>query len=183
MSKTWNPVDIVRFFNKLDECDSIIIDEGRNQKINLNNYKSVNPTNSSMHYVLIHNQHRIVLQIHKNGHREGLIDVVQGKPESDSFFIDLLNEMNSDPRFNDYYLNKLFILYNICYNMNVNFIDFFEFESFNFIINNNLVGYFDGQSWGIYTNTFEISTPNTVSVDEVQDFLYLVDCFKEICKD
>ena len=55
MNKTWNPIDIVKFFNKLDECDSIIIDEGRNQKINLNNYKSVNPTNSSMHYVLIHN--------------------------------------------------------------------------------------------------------------------------------
>ena len=67
--------------------------------------------------------------------------------------------------------------------MNVNFVDFFEFESFNFTINNNLVGYFDGQNWGIYTNTFEVSTPNTVSVDEVQDFLYLVNCFKEVCKD
>ena len=25
MNKTWNPIDIVKFFNKLDECDSIIL--------------------------------------------------------------------------------------------------------------------------------------------------------------
>ena len=181
MNTTWRPTEIVRFFQFLDECDSFIIDESKNQDVTLYNYKNINPTNSCMHYIFINDNHRIVLQIHKNGSRKGEVDVVQGKPSVDQFFIELLSLINSDPRFNDYYLNKLFILYNI-WDKKVKYYELLDLDSFNFEIG-NLIAFWDDVEWGIYTNNFEVSTSSTASLDDVKSFLYIVNCFNEVCKD
>lgn len=109
----FNPQDVVDFLSWLDEIDSVKIEENQNgMDVTLNDIKSFNSGNNCLHYILMHNNHRIVIQTYKNMNRKGDIDIVQGKPELEPIFDQALETMNLRPQdYTDEKLNKLFVLY------------------------------------------------------------------------
>ena len=63
----FNPIDVVDFFELLDELDSVSIEENQwGEDVTLDHIKSFNSGNNCLHYILIHNNHRIVIQTYKN---------------------------------------------------------------------------------------------------------------------
>lgn len=109
----FNPIDVVDFFELLDELDSVSIEENQGREdVTLDRIKSSNSGNNCLHYILIHNNHRIVIQTYKELARKGNIDIVQGKPELEPDFEHMIDTINARPRdFTDDRLNKLFVLY------------------------------------------------------------------------
>ena len=109
----FNPIDVINFFELLNEFDFVSIEENQNEEdVTLDNIKAFNRGNNCLHYILVHDNHRIVIQTYKNLRRKGKIDVVQGKPEFDSHFMHMLEIMNARPQdYTDDRLNKLFVLY------------------------------------------------------------------------
>ena len=108
-----NPSDIVDFLDWLDSIDKVQIEENQNDwNVTLDDIKSYNSGNNCLHYILMHNNHRIVIQTDKNMNRKGDIDIVQGKPELEPVFDQALEIMNQRPQdYTDDRLNKLFVLY------------------------------------------------------------------------
>lgn len=109
----FNPIDVVNLFELLDKLDSVSIEENQwGEDVTLDRIKISNSGNNCLHYILVHDNHKIVIQTYKNLRRKGKIDVVQGKPELDSHFIYMLEIMNARPQdYTDDRLNKLFVLY------------------------------------------------------------------------
>jgi hypothetical protein len=110
----FNPIDVVDFFELLDELDFVSIEENQwGEDVTLDRIKSFNSGNNCLHYILIHNNHRIVIQTYKDkkmNHKK--IDIVQGKPELEYKFEDMIESLNAQPQiYNDDRLNKLFVLY------------------------------------------------------------------------
>lgn len=108
-----NPVDVIDFLNWLDDIDSVQIEENQDgNDVTLDDIKSYNSGNNCLHYILMYNNHRIVIQTYKNMNRKGDIDIVQGKPELEPEFDRALKIMNQRPQdYTDEKLNKLFILH------------------------------------------------------------------------
>ena len=108
-----NPNDVVDFFEWLDGIDSVFIEENQNgENVTLDAIKKYNSGNNCLHYVLINNNHRIVIQTYKDMDRKGNIDIVQGKPELEYKFEDMLESLNAQRKiYTDDILNKLFVLY------------------------------------------------------------------------
>lgn len=108
------PEHIFIFLNKLDNFDKISIDENQNgEKVTLDDINSFNSGNNCLHFQIVQNNHRIVIQTYKYMNIPGrAIDIVQGKPEMEDDFIDFIEYLN-DYRvdFTDQNLNKLFVLY------------------------------------------------------------------------
>lgn len=106
-------IDIIDFLLWLDEIDSVKIEENQNETdVTLNAIKSFNSGNNCLHYILMYNNHRIVIQTYKNMNRKGSLDIVQGKPELEDLFtdgIDIINARSQD--YTDNNLNKIFVLY------------------------------------------------------------------------
>lgn len=109
----FDPVDIVDFLDFLDSIDSISIEENQyGEDVTLNDIKSTNSGNNCLHYILMHNNHRIVIQTYKELKRKGDLDIVQGKPELEPNFEHMIDTINARPQdFTDNRLNKLFVLY------------------------------------------------------------------------
>lgn len=109
----FNPYDVIDFLEYLDEIDKIQIEENQNEEnVTLNDIKSYNSGNNCLHYILVHNNHRIVIQTYKEMDRKGDLDIVQGKPELEDLFADGIEVINARPQdFTDIRLNKLFVLY------------------------------------------------------------------------
>ena len=109
----FNPIDVMDFFEFLDELDAVSIEENQNgENVTLEAIKNYNSGNNCLHYDLVYNKHRIVIQTYKNMNRKGDIDIVQGKPELEMKFVDMLESMNVQPdRYTDDRLNKMFVLY------------------------------------------------------------------------
>lgn len=109
----FNPIDVMEFFVLLDEIDLVSIEENQwGEDVTLDRIKSYNRGNNCLHYTLIHNNHRIVIQTYKNMDRKGNIDIVQGKPELEPTFNQTLETMNQRSQdYTDEKLNKLFVLY------------------------------------------------------------------------
>lgn len=108
-----NPSDIVDFLDWLDSIDKVQIEENQNDwNVTLDDIKSYNSGNNCLHYILMHNNHRIVIQTYKDMNRKGDIDIVQGKPELEPVFDQALEAINLRPQdYTDEKLNKLFVLY------------------------------------------------------------------------
>lgn len=108
-----DPTNIVDFFDWLDSVDKVEIEENQNGwDVTLDDIKSYNSGNNCLHYILMHNKHRIVIQTYKDMNRKGDIDIVQGKPELEPLFDQALEIMNLRPQdYTDEKLNKLFVLY------------------------------------------------------------------------
>lgn len=108
-----NPNDVVDFFEWLDEIDSVFIEENQNgENVTLDAIKKYNSGNNCLHYVLVNNNHRIVIQTYKDMDRKGNIDIVQGKLELEYKFEDMLESLNAQRKiYTDNILNKLFVLY------------------------------------------------------------------------
>ena len=109
----FNPCDVVDFLNWLDQIDNVQIEENQNgENVTLNDIKSYNTGNNCLHHVLMHSNHRIVIQTYKDMNRKGNLDIVQGKPELEQIFEDGIEIINVRPRdYTDNRLNKLFVLY------------------------------------------------------------------------
>ena len=109
----FNPVDIMDFFEFLDSLNSVSIEENQNgEDVTLDDIKSYNSGNNCLHYVLMLNNHRIVIQTYKNMVRKGDLDIVQGKPELEPDLERMIDVVNHRPQdFTDDRLNKLFVLY------------------------------------------------------------------------
>lgn len=108
-----DPIDVIDFLLWLDEIDSVKIEENQNETdVTLNAIKSFNSGNNCLHYILMHNNHRIVIQTYKDMNRKGNLDIVQGKPELEDLFTDGIDIINARPRdYTDNNLNKIFVLY------------------------------------------------------------------------
>ncbi len=108
-----NPVDVIDFLNWLDNIDSVQIEENQDgNDVTLDGIKSYNSGNNCLHYILMSNNHRIVIQTYKDMNRKGDVDIVQGKPELEVTFDQALETMNLRPQdFTDDRINKLFVLY------------------------------------------------------------------------
>lgn len=108
-----NPADVIDFLDWLDNIDSVQIEENQNgNDVTLDGIKSYNSGNNCLHYILVHNNHRIVIQTYKDMNRKGNVDIVQGKPELEVTFDGALETMNLRPQdFTDDRINKLFVLY------------------------------------------------------------------------
>lgn len=109
----FNPYDVIDFLEYLDEIDKIQIEENQNgENVTLNDIKLYNSGNNCLHYILVHNNHRIVIQTYKEMDRKDNLDIVQGKPELEDLFADGIEVINARPQdFTDIRLNKLFVLY------------------------------------------------------------------------
>lgn len=104
--------EVIAFWDMLDNLEVSCEEHRLNDHVTLDNYKSINTGNSLMHYILKKNNHRMVLQIHKNGVRKNKVDIVQGDPTTEEDFEKLINLIDSDPyTYTDNRLNKLFIQY------------------------------------------------------------------------
>ena len=109
----FNPEDVIDFLGYLDQIDKIEIEENQNgNDVTLNDIKAYNSGNNCLHYILIHNNHRIVIQTYKDLTRKGNVDIVQGKPELEPCFEDMIEAFNlRNQDYTDDRLNKLFVLY------------------------------------------------------------------------
>lgn len=169
-----SPYEIASFWKMLTAFDNVEIEEGRNiDRVTFENYKTINTGNSSMHYVLSNNNCRIVLQIHKNGHRIGNVDVVQGKPELDQKIMNFVNIINAEPRkYTDDCLNKLFIEYFIFL---VDFIDMLILDpnTVSFQYNYNACIWWSDGKWTI--------NADEVSPEDLQNILDFIKIMKNIC--
>ena len=108
-----SPIDIMTFFEYLDNLDSVSIEENQNgEDVTLDDIKTFNRGNNCLHYVLVRNNHRIVIQTYKNLKRKGKVDIVQGKPDFEPEFQRIIDTINERPQdYTDDQLNKLFVLY------------------------------------------------------------------------
>lgn len=108
-----NPSDVIDFLSWLDKIDSVKIEENQNEMdVTLNAIKSFNSGNNCLHYILVYNNHRIVIQTYKDMNRKGNLDIVQGKPELEDLFTNGIDIINARPQdYTDDKLNKLFVLY------------------------------------------------------------------------
>lgn len=108
-----NPNDVIDFLNWLDQIGNVQIEENQNgENVTLNSIKAYNTGNNCLHYILVHNNHRIVIQTYKDMNRKGNLDIVQGKPELEQIFENGIQIINARPRdYTDDRLNKLFVLY------------------------------------------------------------------------
>ena len=97
----------------LDELDSVSIDENQwGEDVTLNAIKTFNHGNNCLHYTLIHDNHRIVIQTYKDLIRKNYVDIVQGNPNLDPCFKDMKDVFDARPQdYTDNRLNKMFILY------------------------------------------------------------------------
>lgn len=109
----FNPVDVVDFFELLDDLDSVSIEENqKGENVTLDDIKSFHPNNNCLHHILVHNNHRIVIQTYKDMRRKGDVDIVQGNIELEPDFQHMVEVINARPQdYTDNRLNKLFVLY------------------------------------------------------------------------
>ena len=109
----FNPADIINFFEFLDSLDSVSIEENQNgEDVTLDDIKTFNRGNNCLHYVLVRNNHRIVIQTYKDMRRKGDVDIVQGNIELEPDFQHMVEVINARPQdYTDNRLNKLFVLY------------------------------------------------------------------------
>jgi hypothetical protein len=166
--------EVIRFWNMLDDL-GVECEEARNvDQVTLDNYKDINRGNSSMHYILTENNHRIVLQIHKNGVRKGKVDVVQGDPSSEIGLEDLVDLINSDPAtYTDARLNKLFIQY---WNIWQTCTSWYETEMDCFL-------WEFGPKMSIWYNNFMwYLNVNDATVEEMTILQNFIDAINDICR-
>lgn len=90
------------------------IEESRSQEVTLDNYKN-SMANNCMHYVMVHDKCRIVVQTYKALCRKGDIDIVQGKP--DDSLLEIIEALN---KYSDNQLNYILIFYNWYHQSNIN---------------------------------------------------------------
>ena len=161
-----NLFDILNFFKYLNEIDQVTIEENQNDNdVTLESIKLTNTGNNCLHYVLIHNKHRIVIQTYKELDRKGNLDIVQGKPELEYLFKELIDFVNARPQdFTDNRINKLFVLYCGLWDKNVN--SFYEYktgESFNIEFNSDIVLWYYNDNWHITVDNISFEELNTIS--------------------
>lgn len=108
------PAQVFEVLDMLDHFDTVKIEENQNgEDVDIAAIFSYNTGNNCLHFPIIHNNHRIVIQTYKylnSGSKP--VDIVQGKPELEDSFIDFIEYLN-DSRldFSDQTLNNIFILY------------------------------------------------------------------------
>lgn len=109
-----DPNIIFHFLELLDRFDSVTIEENQHgENVTLEAINNVNSGNNCLHFCIAHNGHRIVIQTYKYMNIPNKpVDIVQGKPELEDDFIDLIDYLNYyRADFTDQNLNKLFVLY------------------------------------------------------------------------
>lgn len=108
-----NPVDVMDFLLFLDDLDSVRIEENqKGEDVTLDDIQHFNTGNNCLHYNLIYNNHRIVIQTYKYMNRKGDIDIVQGNIDLEPKFKNKIDKLNTQPQnYTDNHLNKAFVLY------------------------------------------------------------------------
>lgn len=170
----FNPADIMVFLSFLDTIDSVSIEENSNgEEVTLNDIKSVNSGNNCLHYILIHNNHRIVIQTYKDLVRKGDVDVVQGKPEIDPDFEHMIDTINARPQdYTDSRLNKLFVLYCGMW-QKCSYFNWGEMDSFFLDFGPNMsCGWTDGK-WSLNVDD--------VSLSQIDFMLKFINRVEDIC--
>lgn len=174
------PKKVIDFLVMLDHFDSVTIEENQQgENVTLEAINNVNSGNNCLHFCIIHNGHRIVIQTYKYMNIPGQpIDVVQGKPEiEDEFidFIDFLNDSRND--FSDQVLNNLFVFYCSTMWQDLYAVYFGEMDSFIFV--------FDPDD---LTVTFEnlynqwIITATKATPEQIRFIINFIDTIENLCK-
>lgn len=106
---------IMHFCDTLSHFNKVSIEENLNgENVTFENICKVNTGNNCLHFQIIHNNHRIVIQTHKFTiiPDKPFVDIVQGKPELEEDFIDFIDYLNFFRKdFSDQKLNELFVFY------------------------------------------------------------------------
>lgn len=170
----FNPADIMDFLSFLDTIDSVSIEENSNgEDVTLNDIKSVNSGNNCLHYILMHNNHRIVIQTYKNLTRKGNVDVVQGKPEIDPDFEHMIDIINARPQdYTDSRLNKLFVLYCGMW-QKCSYFNWGEMDSFFLDFGPNMSCYWTDGKWSLNVDD--------VSLSQIDFMLKFINRVEDIC--
>jgi len=103
--------NLFKFISLLNQLDNFYIEESRQliKPINFQQLIKVNTGNSCLHYQLILNNHRIVIQTYKKM-IHSKVDVVQGKIDSEPLFQEIVDFINTYG-LTDNILNNIFISY------------------------------------------------------------------------
>ena len=170
----FNPADIIDFFSFLDIIDSVSIEENSNgEDVTLNDIKSANSGNNCLHYVLMHNNHRIVIQTYKDLARKGDVDVVQGKPEIDPDFEHMIDIINVRPQdYTDSRLNKLFVLYCGMWKK-CSYFTWGEMDSFFLAFGSDMSCYWADGKWSLNVDN--------VSLSQIDFILKFINSAEDIC--
>lgn len=105
---------VMYFFEMLDNFDKVIIEENQDgENVTFDAICHANSGNNCLHFQIIHNNHRIVIQTYKYMDiPETYIDIVQGNPGLEEDFLEFVNYLNLYRKdFTDSILNKLFVIY------------------------------------------------------------------------
>ena len=171
----FNPVDVIDFLDWLNSIDSIQIEENQNgNDVTLDDIKSYNSGNNCLHYILVYNNHRIVIQTYKNMNRKGNLDIIQGKPELEDLFTDGIDIINARPQdFTDIRLNKLFVLYCGIWSKWITSFSWGEMASFCIEFGPNITLWWIDNSWRI--------TSEDVTLEELNRVYSFINAVKDIC--
>lgn len=173
----FNPIDVIDFLDWLDGIDSVKIEENQSETdVTLNAVKSFNSGNNCLHYILVYNNHRIVIQTYKDMNRKSNLDIVQGKPELEDLFTDGIDIINTRPQdYTDDRLNKLFVLYCGIWNK---WITSFSWNSQK--MNSFCIEFGSNMTLWWVDNTWRI-TSYDVTLKELNKVYSFIDAVEDIC--
>lgn len=174
-----DPNIIFHFLELLDRFDSVTIEENQQgENVTLEVINNVNSGNNCLHFCIVHNSHRIVIQTYKYMTIPNKpVDIVQGKPELEDDFIDLIDYMDGfrNNGLTDQVLNKLFVFYcglwqkcKNCYHT--------EMDNYICELEPNVLVCFDNK-----IKNWHINTKNA-SLEQIMFLLYFVSAIEDICK-
>jgi hypothetical protein len=168
--------DVIDFLFWLGEMDSVKIEENQNETdVTLNAIKSFNSGNNCLHYILMYNNHRIVIQTYKNMNRKSDIDIVQGKPELEPVFDQALEIMNQRPQdYTDEKLNKLFVLYCGLWSKWVTSFYWGEMDAFCLEFGSDMSLWWSGEHWLI--------NADGVWPEQLQQIIDFINAVEDICR-
>ena len=173
------PDSVLKFFALLDNFDSVTIEENQlGENVTLQAIKAVNSGNNCLHYCIILNNHRIVIQTYKDMNIPNRdVDVVQGKVELEEDFIDFIDFLNDNRQsYQDSILNLLFVTYCGLWQKCSHF---YLAEMDNYICE---FGPFISCIFSVGDNDWYIDMQGAVTLDQLQIVLDFIQAIKNICK-
>ena len=174
MKRNITPIDIAEFFQLLDDCLNVQIEEAKGMdSFTLEDVKQVNRGNNCLHTELFCDKSRIEIQTYKELSRKGEVCVMQGKVDSCDTFQDIVDFINSH-NIADSQLNNLFVLYSwysSCCSVWIAEMDDICWEFFNDV----LCWYDSAREWTITTNSH-------VSFRDMKNIIWFINQINDICK-
>ena len=164
-------IELMHFYSMLNEV-KFKIDESSFGEVTLDNYITLNSGNNCMHYTLMCDNERIVIQCYKRLSRKGDIDIVQGKYSSSSVLEEIVDFLNM-VRWSDDTLNKIFILYSW---FKLHYSGFYWGEMDSFTIE------FNFGAWVYWIDNHFVINCADCDVEPAKELLWFIEEWNKICQ-